>query len=48
MLAKLRYPARYAKDEFTLVENEGNILLDSVKSMLRETSSITKANLAME
>lgn len=46
-LAKLRYPARYAKDEFTLVENEGNILLDSVKSMLRETSSITKANLAM-
>ena len=42
-LAKLRYPARYAKDEFFLSESDAQSFLDSIKSMLQETIRITRA-----
>ena len=42
-LANLRYPARYAKDEFFLSESDAQSFLDSIKSMLQETIRITRA-----
>jgi len=43
-LSKMRYPARYPKEEFSLLESEGQSLLNGVKSMLQETSFVARAD----
>jgi len=43
-LSEMRYPARYSKEEFSLLESEGQSLLNGVKSMLQETSLLARAN----
>ena len=47
-LSRMRYPARYAKETFALQQDEAQMLLDSLKSMLRETSAIARANPTIE
>jgi hypothetical protein len=43
-LSKMRYHARYSKEEFSLLESEGQSLLDSIKNMLHETSLIARVD----
>jgi hypothetical protein len=43
-LTKMRYPARYSKEEFSLLESEGQSLIDGIKSMLQETSFIARVD----
>jgi len=47
-LSKMRYPARYSQEEFSLLESEGQSLLDGIRSMLQETSLVTRANRTTE
>ena len=43
-LSRLRYPARYSRDYFSLSESEAEELLERIKGMLQETSRMTKAS----
>ena len=43
-LSKMRYPARYSKEEFSILESEARSLLDGIKSMLQEASRIARAD----
>ena len=43
-LSKMRYPARYSKEEFSLKQEEGQLLLDNIKSMLQEANRVARVN----
>lgn len=43
-LSKMRYPARYSKQVFSLKQEEGQLLLDNIKSMLQEANRVARVN----
>jgi HEPN domain-containing protein len=47
-LSKMRYPARYSKEEFSLRQQEGQLLLDNIKSMLQEANRVARVSRTSE